>query len=172
MTSEDEKKPELGDVLVTGGCGFLGHHIVRLLLRDWAPATVSVVDLRCTRNRRPDADGVRYFEADITDPARLAAVFAAARPDVVIHTASPVPQSDSAVHDALYYKVNVEGTRALVDASRKAGVKALVYTCSASVASNNVDDLINADERWPVPRGKEQSEYYSETKARRTSIHL
>lgn len=168
MTSE--KKPDLGRVLVTGGCGFLGHHIVRLLLRDWT-ASVSVIDLRCTRNRRPDSDGVKYFEADITDPDRLVAIFDEVRPDIVIHTASPVPQSDSKVNDGLYKKVNIDGTQSIVDVSRKTGVKAVVYTCSASVASNNVDDLINADERWPVPRGKDQSEYYSETKASCLSKH-
>ncbi|KAK7745315.1 erg26, C-3 sterol dehydrogenase [Cytospora paraplurivora] len=159
-----DKKHDLGKVLIIGGCGFLGHHIVDLVLRDYT-ATVSVIDLRCTRNRRPDSDGVRYIDADITDASRIVSIFDKLRPDVVIHTASPVPQSDSSVADALYKKVNIDGTQTIVDACKKANVKALVYTSSASVASDNVHDLINADERWPVPRGKDQTEYYSETKA-------
>lgn len=163
-TMATEKKPNLGRVLITGGCGFLGHHLVRVLLRDWTTTAVSVVDLRCDRNRRPDSDGVRYHEADITDPARVVALFEEIRPDVVIHTASPPAQGAAAGSDELFRRVNVDGTRNIVDASRKAGVHALVYTSSASVASDNVHDLINADERWPVPRGKAQTEYYSETK--------
>ncbi|KAK0628450.1 3-beta hydroxysteroid dehydrogenase/isomerase family-domain-containing protein [Bombardia bombarda] len=160
-----EKKPSLGSVVVIGGCGFLGHHVVRLLLRDYTCSQVSVVDLRTVRNRRPDSDGVAYYDADITDPVRLETVFKQAKPDVVIHTASPPAQSNDSVSHALFKKVNVDGTAAVIEACRKTGVKALVYTSSASVMSDNRSDLINADERWPVVRGKDQSEYYSETKA-------
>jgi len=160
-----EKKPTLGSVMVIGGCGFLGHHVVRVLLRDYN-CSVSVIDLRCTRNRRPDSDGVAYYEADITDVDRLQSVFAEAKPDVVVHTASPPAQSNEIlVSHALFKKVNVDGTAAVVKACQQTGVKALVYTSSASVISDNRSDLINADERWPLVRGENQSEYYSETKA-------
>ncbi|KAK2069382.1 hypothetical protein P8C59_003968 [Phyllachora maydis] len=167
----ETKKPDLGRVLVVGGCGMLGHHVVRLLLRDYA-AAVSVLDLRCTANRRPDADGVTYHEGDITDAARVAAVLAEVRPETVIHTASPAPQAAGKVADALFRRVNVDGTRTVLDACRAAGVKALVYTSSASVVSDNRSDLVNADERWPVVRGKAQSEYYSETKAAAEALVL
>jgi len=157
------KKPVLGNVMVIGGCGFLGHHVVRLLLRDYS-ASVSVVDLKCTRNRRPDSDGVRYFEADITDETKMQSVFETAKPSVVIHTASPAAQSNDRASHAIFKKVNVDGTRAVISACQKTGVKALVYTSSASIISDNKSDLIYADERWPVIRGKNQTEYYSETK--------
>ncbi|OIW35093.1 C-3 sterol dehydrogenase/C-4-like protein [Coniochaeta ligniaria NRRL 30616] len=157
-------KHELGRVLVIGGCGFLGHHVVNLLLDDY-DCTVSALDLRCLRNRRAETKRLRYFEADITDAARLTSIFEEVKPDVVIHTASPAAQSDDAVAHALFKKVNVDGTAAVVEACRSTGVKALVYTSSASIISDNKSDLINADERWPVIRGKDQTEYYSETKA-------
>lgn len=161
-----EKKPNLGHVLITGGCGFLGHHIVRVVLRDWETSSVTVVDLRCERNRRPDSDGVRYIEADITNAERLTSLFEECRPDVVIHTASPPAQAAAAVSNEIFRRVNIDGTQNVVDACRAAGVKALVYTSSASIISDNVTDLVNADERWPIPRGKDQTEYYSETKVR------
>jgi sterol-4alpha-carboxylate 3-dehydrogenase (decarboxylating) len=165
-----EKKQNLGHVLVIGGCGFLGHHVVNLLLRSYS-GPVSVIDLRCSRNRRPDSDGVEYYEADITDSDKLLAVFKKAKPDVVIHTASPLAEGEDKVAHALFKKVNVDGTRSVVEACQKTGVKALVYTSSASVISDNTSDLINADERWPVIRGKLQTNYYSETKVRRHVSH-
>lgn len=64
----------------------------------------------------------------------------------------------------MYHKVNVEGTKCVIEACQKSGVKALVYTSSASVVSDNVSDLINADERWPVIPPSAQTEYYSQTK--------
>lgn len=163
-SSKEIEQPSLGRVLVIGGCGFLGHHVVRLLLRDWKCAAVSVVDLRCARNRRPASDGVEYVEADITDGEALAAAFQKLQPDVVIHTASPPAQGSGAVADSLFQRVNVEGTRAVVAACRASGAKALVYTSSASVLSDNKSDLINANEDYPVIRGPAQTEYYSETK--------
>lgn len=171
MASSSDKLV-LGRVLVIGGCGFLGHHVVNLVLRDWQSSFLAVVDLRCQRNRRPPSDGVEYVEADITDADNLAKVFARLKPDVVIHTASPPAQGSSAVSDALFKKVNVDGTRAVIAACQQAGVQALVYTSSASILSDNTSDLINADEEYPVIRGKLQTEYYSETKAEAEELVL
>ncbi len=98
MAPEAKRHP-LGKVMVIGGCGFLGHHIVRQLVEDYS-ADISVVDLRCDKNRRPEADGVAYVEADISDPERLMTIFESARPDVVVHTASPAPQTAAYVSDA------------------------------------------------------------------------
>ncbi len=157
--TRQDKRP-LGNVLVIGGCGFLGHHIVNLLHESYN-AKISVVDLRTTRNRRPDSDGVKYFDGDITSLDALLPIFEKTKPDVVIHTASPTLVDGLR---ELYYKVNVEGTRCVIEACQKTGVKALVYTSSASVISDNTSDLINADERWPVIPPKSQTEYYSQTK--------
>ncbi|TQN75406.1 Sterol-4-alpha-carboxylate 3-dehydrogenase, decarboxylating, partial [Colletotrichum shisoi] len=163
-----EKKPatlpNLGKVLVIGGNGFLGHHVVNQLLAGdrWAVAAVDVIDLRCGHNRHARAS---YHEADITDTDKVKSIIESVKPDVVIHTASPAVQGDNAVAKDLFRKVNVDGTASVVAACQAASVKALVYTSSASIISDNTSDLINADERWPVIRGELQTEYYSETKA-------
>ena len=157
------KQPSLGRVLVIGGCGFLGHHVVNLLLRDWN-CEVSVVDLKCQRNRRLASDGVVYVEADITDSDNLLKAFGRLKPDVVIHTASPPAQGAGAIAKEIFYKVNVEGTRAVIAAFYNDTATTEIYTSSASVISDNKSDLINANEEYPVIRGKLQSEYYAETK--------
>ncbi|KAK0383341.1 hypothetical protein NLU13_9254 [Sarocladium strictum] len=146
-----EKRGDLGRVVVIGGNGFLGHHIVKQVLFSWTTSHVASIDLRCNRNRHPDAE---YHECDITDTDRLVSILDEIHPDVVIHTASP--QADHAIGDKveqqkkLFKKVNVDGTQSVVDACRKTGVKALVYTSSASIVSNMQNDLYNADERWPA----------------------
>jgi sterol-4alpha-carboxylate 3-dehydrogenase (decarboxylating) len=147
---------DLGSVLVIGGCGFLGHHIVSQLL----PSTqISVLDLRTTRNRLPS---VTYYDGDITSSTAVMSVLEQAKPQVIIHTVSPV--LGPGLTD-LYYKVNVEGTRNLLECAGKVGfVKAFVYTSSASVVHDSVSDLINADETFPVLRMPVQTEVYSHTK--------
>lgn len=183
----------LGSVLVVGGCGFLGWHIVDQLLNfpsetdpsaalpkitddarfkvpllgDRYPrcvARVSVVDLRTTNNRLP---GAQYYDGDITSVDSMMEVFRAVKPDIVIHTASP---SMLEGNKPLLRKVNVDGTKTLLEvAGGEHGnwggkCKAFVYTSSSSVVHDTQSNLVNVDEEWPYVRGKQQLEYYSETK--------
>ncbi|CAI7608561.1 unnamed protein product [Penicillium bialowiezense] len=185
---------ELGNVLVVGGCGFLGWHMVDHLLNfpsetdpSYALAkpvgdarfdyptlgsrypithsTVSVVDLRTTNNRLP---GAQYYDGDITSVDSMMEVFRTVKPDLVIHTASP---SMIEGNKPLLHKVNVEGTRTLLEvAGGEHGdwggkCKAFVYTSSSSVVHDTQSDLKNVNEEWPYIRGPSQKEYYSETKA-------
>ena len=157
----DRKKGNLGTVVVVGGNGNLGFHIINQIVSSWTFDKVISVDLRCSRNRNSQAS---YHECDITDNAKLSKLFEDIKPSVVIHTASPLA-NDPKTPFSLFKKVNVDGTQSVVEACQKSDVKALVYTSSASVCCNNVNDILNADERWPVWRYPEQTEYYSETKA-------
>ncbi|MCJ1298394.1 erg26, C-3 sterol dehydrogenase [Hypocenomyce scalaris] len=147
----------LGCVLVIGGCGFVGHHIVSQLLESYS-AQISVLDLHTHRNRFPS---VSYHDGDISNSSVVSAIFSSVKPDIVIHTASPAHDASK----AMLNKVNIEGTRNLVEWAGELGtVKAFVYTSSASVIHDNVSDLVNADERWPVLRAPAQREYYAEAK--------
>ena len=160
----------LGSVLVIGGCGFLGHHIVSQLREESYSDHVSVLDLRTDRNRFPS---VSYYDGDITSESDVARVLQEVRPNVIIHTASPALVADDGRNKALYKKVNVDGTRNLIEVAGKLGcVKGFVYTSSASVVHDAVSDLLNADERWPVLHPPQQREYYAETKALAESIVL
>lgn len=159
MPSEKALKNSFGNVLVVGGCGFLGHHIVRELQETYS-CNLSVVDLKTTNNRIAD---VAYYDADITSSSAIRSIFESVKPQVIIHTASP-PASVKAGNE-LFYRVNVGGTKTLLEQAGDIGtVKAFIFTSSASVIHDNRTDLINADERWPVLKAPHQKEYYSETK--------
>ncbi len=161
----------IGSVLVVGGCGFLGHHIVRQLLERYRDSEhqlrISVLDVRIDRNRIADtAPSVAYYAGDITAAERVQAVMDATRPRVIIHTASPLAATaaDSGVRE-LYERVNVLGTRTLLACAARAGcVRAFVYTSSASVVHDGVSDLVLADERLPVLRPPQQRDAYSASK--------
>jgi sterol-4alpha-carboxylate 3-dehydrogenase (decarboxylating) len=104
-----------------------------------------------------------YHSADISIKANVETVLATVRPQVIIHTASPVALSTNA---ALYYRVNVDGTRNLLECARSIKtVKAFIYTASASVVHDSISDLIDADESFPVLYVPDQKEIYSHTKA-------
>lgn len=147
----------LGHVLVTGGSGGLASQIISLLLSRSATTKLSAIDLRAPAE---PIDGCDYHFGDLTDEAVMTKLFAELKPNVVIHTASPRFDSPKEI----MYKVNVEGTKNLVQVAQAAGVKAFVYTSSASVISDCRTDLINADEEYPLVTGVDQPEYYTHTK--------
>ncbi|KAL8739795.1 MAG: hypothetical protein Q9190_007435, partial [Brigantiaea leucoxantha] len=146
MVSTESIPPRrsLGNVLVIGGCGFLGHHIVRELLDSYS-AHVSVLDLSAALHPFPN---VPYHIGDIASKSSILPIFQSVRPQVVIHTASPPPTS---TNTSLFDRVNIRGTQNLLDTAREVGtVKAFVYTSDASVLSDGVSPLLHASEAYPV----------------------
>lgn len=150
----------LGSVLVVGGCGFLGHRIVRQLLDLQCTSSLSVLDIKTDRARLP---AVSYFNANISSLEQVKETIREIRPDVLIHTASPAAFS----HDLSFFEeINVGGTSNLLEAAQETDtVKAFVYTSSSSVVHDSVSDLINADETLPVLYLPVQQSEYSHTKA-------
>jgi len=150
---------DLGHVLITGGCGGLGTQIINLLLERNACTKLSAMDLR------PAAEpikGCEYHFGDLTNEGAMRELFIKIKPSIVIHTASPKFN----MANEILYKVNVDGTKTLLRVASETGVKAFVYTSSASVISDSSTDLINADETYPLVTGKAQPDYYTNTKVR------
>lgn len=112
--------------------------------------------------------GVQYFAGDITDPADIERVFSALRPTVTFHCAGAMTVGRAAVPQALVRRVNVDGTRLLLEASKRFGAKAFVFTSSASVAQKydgGFRDLIDCDEAAPTVEEEDGGLIYARTKA-------
>ncbi|OMP82715.1 Sterol-4-alpha-carboxylate 3-dehydrogenase, decarboxylating [Diplodia seriata] len=150
-----------GSVLVTGGCGFVGHHVVAGLLRAQPQCAVAAIDISIS-NTLP---GASYHRVDITDSSALHTFLRSLDPPprVVIHTAcAPILTRE---HDVLW-SVNLNGTRNLLDAARDVGtVRAFVHCSSSSVVHDNRTHLVEADEDLPVLKAPAQKRVYTLTKA-------
>ncbi|HLY11000.1 MAG TPA: NAD-dependent epimerase/dehydratase family protein [Planctomycetota bacterium] len=124
-------------ILLTGGAGFIGSHLLeRLIARG---DDVSVVDdfndyydPRIKRSNLPKG-GFRLHERDIREAAPLVAQ---EQPDLVIHLAARAGVRPSQKDPALYESVNVAGTLGLLEACRAAGVRRFVFASSSSVYGN------------------------------------
>jgi nucleoside-diphosphate-sugar epimerase len=140
-------------VLVTGGGGFLGCHIVELLLkRGYLVRAVG---------RRPqpilEARGVEFVRGDIS--FRDDAEKAVQGVDAVFHTAG---RASTDMNFQEYYNNHVDGTKNIVRACQKFGVSKLVHTSTPAVVFNG-KDLSGGDETLPYQ--KKYHWYYSTTKA-------
>ena len=107
--------------LVTGGAGYFGELLARHLLASGQK--VRILDLN-----RSDLPEIEQVTGDIRDQAKVAQ--ACQGVDVVYHNVAQVPLAKD-LH--LFSSVNVDGTRILLEESRKAGVQKLVYTSSSAV---------------------------------------
>jgi UDP-glucose 4-epimerase len=112
-------------VLVTGGSGFIGRHVVAALSQ--AGAYVRVVDLQ----PHPDP-AVEVVQGDIAEPVVLDGAFAGGF-DSVVHLAAVTSVLRSLEHPDLTYRTNVEGTALLLERARAAGVTALAFASTNAV---------------------------------------
>ncbi|TGO48779.1 hypothetical protein BCON_0230g00220 [Botryotinia convoluta] len=105
-----------------------------------------------------------YHEINISDKEQVNSALGTLKPipSVIFHTVSP---PFGLLDLELYLRVNVEETRNLLESAEKLGVKAFVYTSSASVIHDAVSDLIEVDESYPLVFLPTQKEIYSHSKA-------
>lgn len=121
-------------VLVTGGSGFIGRHVVSTLTA--AGALVRVVDLQAHPD--PTVDIVR---GDIADPEVIETAFDGGF-DGVVHLAAVTSVLRSVQRPELTYQTNVAGTHRVLEGARSAGVRALVFASTNAVTGPMLDPAI------------------------------
>ncbi len=120
-------------VLVTGGAGFIGSHIVDQLIAEGHE--VAVVDSLWAEGGGKESNlnsKARFYRADITDEAALARVFDEVRPDAVSHQAAQHSVAVSTKNPQLDARVNVIGLLNVLTNSTRVGVKKVVFASSGA----------------------------------------
>ena len=133
-------------ILVTGGAGFIGSHLVDRLLSE-GDRQVSVVDdfndfydpriKRQNVNRQKENPNYRLFEGDIRDKATLETIFQDNDFQCIVHLAARAGVRPSLQQPLLYSETNVAGTLNLLELAREHNIKQFVFGSSSSVYGIN-----------------------------------
>lgn len=118
-------------VLVTGGAGYIGSHMVWALLD--AGEEVVVLDRLSTGFRWAVAPEARFYLGDVGDRALVRQVFGENAIDAVLHFAGSVVVPESVAHPLRYYENNTANTRSLIDEAVSAGIGHFIFSSTAAV---------------------------------------
>lgn len=124
--------------LLTGGAGYIGSHIVQALQADGQQ--VCVVDDLSTGLAQRVPEGVPLHVANVLDTDALTAIMDAEKVSGVIHLAAKKAAGESVDLPLLYHRENTVGTLSVLQAMAAAGVTRIVYSSSAAVYGEPVDE--------------------------------
>lgn len=132
-------------ILLTGGAGFIGSHVLERLLA--AEHRVTVLDDFNTyydpqfkrRNIEPSRKNpaMRLIEGDVSNLDLVREVIGSTRPDMIIHLAARAGVRASVKDPFIYQRVNVEGTLNVLESARMANVKKITFASTSSVYGLN-----------------------------------
>lgn len=129
-------------VLVTGGAGFIGSHLVKALVsRGFSVRVLDDLSRGSLRSLDPVLDSIEFVRGDVRDGGVVAGLVRGV--DVVVHLAALVDAFESLSNPRLYSDVNVGGTLNLCIAS--GNVKTFVYASSAAVYGEPVEVPVRED---------------------------
>ena len=132
-------------ILVCGGAGYIGSHMVRMLAENGH--AVTVFDNMSTGHEEAVQAGT-LVRGDLLDKAALQTLFSSRRFDAVFHFSALIAVGESLREPARYYENNVTGTLNLLAAMREAGVERFVFSSTAAVYGNPQSGMI--DENHPL----------------------
>ncbi|MFN7930751.1 MAG: GDP-mannose 4,6-dehydratase [Blastocatellia bacterium] len=133
-------------ILVTGGAGFIGSHLVDRLLQEVGVKVVALDSFsdfydptikRANVHAHLANNNYQLVQADIRDRAQLQMVFDATPFDAIVHLAAGVGVRPSLEQPFDYEQVNITGTLNLLELARQFGIKRFIFGSSSSVYGNH-----------------------------------
>jgi threonine 3-dehydrogenase len=132
----------MGRNLITGGFGFIGHHLMNLLLEQGDE--VSVFDVVAESRLGAAPAGVKAFRGDISNWAQVMEAVKESGADCIFHSSAILPPASEQNPQAAY-AVNVTGTFNILEAARLFGVKQVVFLSTLATFGRDVPRVVPND---------------------------
>ncbi len=124
-------------VLVTGGAGFIGSHLVERLLKEGAIVNIFVAAGEILENLKQVKGKITLHEADIKDRDKVAELVAKIKPKKIFHLAASLKRDRDPKIIEQIMAVNFQGTLNLLDASKNIGLESFVFISTSDVYGGN-----------------------------------
>jgi UDP-glucose 4-epimerase len=127
--------PDLDKILITGGAGFIGTHLVKELSLRY---DLTVIDNLSNKMSYSNAqmlkeNHISFFEEDIMNKEKITEIIRICKPDSCVHLAAKISVPESILDPYSTMSVNVTGTLNVLEACRRNSVKRFVFASSAAV---------------------------------------
>lgn len=176
MSTETEVKPV--KILVTGGAGFIGSHLMNsLLTKEYDLYCVGVDNFNNyydpqLKKDRCEEFGLEIRDCDLNDFERLDMLFQSYEPDIVVHLAARAGVRNSMGNEHLYHRDNIEGTQNLINVCKLHQVEKVIYASTSSVYSGTTtlpwtEDNVQPHQRNPYAYTK----YVNECQFKMSGLH-
>ena len=149
------------NILITGGAGYIGSHIVEQLVKT--KVQIVIYDNLITGHKKLINKKAKFIYGDIKNKIDLIKVINDHKIDSIIHLAAYLNVGEAEIYKKKYYKNNVEGTLNLVNACKNTLVKNIIFSSSCSIYGNTKGSV--SEKKKPNPKG-----YYAYTKYRGEKI--
>jgi len=149
------------NILVTGGAGYIGSHIVELLIKT--KSNIVIIDNLVTGHKKLLNKKAKFIKVDIKNKTLITKIINDYEISSIIHLAGSLNVSEAEKNKKKYYKNNVEGTLNLIKACKNSFVKNIIFSSSCSVYGN-VKGSVN-EKMKPNPQS-----YYALTKYKAEEI--
>ena len=119
------------NILITGGAGYIGSHVTELLLKN--KKKIFIVDNLSTGYKKLINKKTKFYKADILETAKIKKIIINNKIDSVIHLAAALSVGESEKNPNKYYKINVKGTKKLLEALTGTSVKNIMFSSTCAV---------------------------------------
>ena len=149
------------NILVTGGAGYIGSHIVELLIKT--KSNIIIIDNLVTGHKKLLNKKAKFIKVDIKNKTLITKIINNYEISSIIHLAGSLNVSEAEKNKKKYYKNNVEGTLNLINSCRNSLVKSIIFSSSCSIYGNVKGSV--KETKKPNPQG-----YYALTKYKAEEI--
>jgi UDP-glucose 4-epimerase len=125
------------NILVTGGAGYVGSHIVEQLVKK-SFLNIFIVDDLSTGHKRLISKKANFIKTNINKTQLIKKIILKNKIDTIIHLAAKTIVTESEKKPKLYYNVNVLGTRSLLNAAKNSSVKNFLFSSTAAVYGSKI----------------------------------
>ncbi len=146
---------KVSNILITGGAGYIGSHIVEQLVKT--KSNIIIFDNLVTGYKRLIHKKAKFINGDIQNKIKLSKIINDYNIDSIIHLAAYLNVSEAEKHKKKYYKNNISGTYNLIHACKNSKVRNIIFSSSCSIYGNFKGSV--SERRKPNPQG-----YYAYTK--------